>query len=207
MRLRTVLTIALGAMALTACNQLVSKEPWFQPDPAAPALRDGVWSSVKADCAFDESMPAKDWPDCTDWLVLKDGRPVDGQLAGGESTPDSPLDGSIVLSPGDPMIWQLEMLSKSENAKPERHFEYYGVEADAHDQEGRITKLTVWPILCGPPGENGRVTKHPWPGLTIVDGSCTAASAAIVRESARRSLKLTLEKDLPKLRWVRDGSR
>lgn len=208
MRLRAILPIVVCATALAGCNLLVSKEPWFQTDPSAPALRDGVWRAVDADCAFDDSVPVQRWPDCSDWAVLKDGRPVAARAGNKTIAPGASANGSLVLSPGNPMIWQAETLSRSGGGKPERHFDYYSVDIEARDPDARITKVTIWPIFCGPFDEDGQVTVRPWPGLAVVDNNCTAASAEAVREAARRSRKLVVEKgDLPKLRWVRDGSR
>lgn len=211
MRLLAILCLPASTLVLAGCNQLISKEPWFQPDPTAPVLRDGVWRSVKADCVFDDSTPVKRWPDCSDWFVLKDGKSVVQKgmdTEGKKAEPDSLTDGDLVVAPGDPMIWQIASRSESEDGKPERHFDYYGVGIDARDHEGRITKLTAWPIFCGPLDKDERVTKRPWPGLTVVDDNCTAASAETVRQAARHARKMIAERnDLPGLRWVRDDFR
>lgn len=195
-------------MTLAGCNQLVSKEPWFQPDPSAPGLRDGIWRGVEADCAFDESAPVQRWPDCADALVVKDGKPVGTPPARADEATAKSMDRNLIWAPGNPVILQMESRSKSKDGKSERSFDYYGANADAQDPAGRITTISIWPIVCGPLGEDERVTKHPWPGLTVAGDNCTAASAETVREAARHSLKLMVEKGArPQFRWVRDGAR
>lgn len=218
MRLRAILCLAASTLALAGCNQLISAEPWFQPDPAAPALRDGIWREVEVDCAFDDSRPVARWPDCADGFIVKDGKPAGEPPVGTEKKGEVAAgwtDGSLVVSPGDPMIWRAEMLDKSDDGKPARFFIYAAVQIDARDSTGKVTQMTRWPVICGPlvagkypetAGEN--VTSRPWPGLTVADGSCTAASASAVREAARLSYReAVLKENLGHIKWVRDGLR
>jgi hypothetical protein len=86
-------------------------------------------------------------------------------------------------------------------------FCYDAARATGFDAEGRITALETWPVLCGPwPRKGGNVTDRPWPGLSIVEDNCNAASEAALRAAARRSHDVALSRRfIARLHWVRDG--
>lgn len=208
MHLRTVLSLAFSAAALAVagCNHVVSTEPWFQQEAGSPKLRDGVWLGADADCAFDETRPVERWPSCASPGFVKNGALLQQSMGSAWKSADGTVD--IVIAPGAPLIAQIEKPDKMDDGSSERLFLYYGMEAKAQDPAGRITGAILWPVICGPVEGGERVTRRPWPGLTVAQSDCTAASAEAVREAAGHSRKLAAEKGgLATFRWVRDGSR
>jgi len=89
---------------------------------------------------------------------------------------------------------------------PHPTFCYDAIRATAFDGEGHITAVEAWPVVCGPWPKDGNVTDQPWPGLTLVDDNCHAASEAALREAARKSRDVVRAREgVTRLHWVRDG--
>lgn len=194
------------ALALGGCNAVISDRPFFTSEPSAPELRNGLWRAVEANCRFDERKPVERWPDCAGWAVVREGETLSFAAADVEkratrrwvATP-------FVVGGGDPLILQQ---SCAEGDGADLRYCYSGMNILARDAGGRATHVEVWSVSCGPLASGDRVTRTPWPGLTIRGDNCLPDSAATIREAATRSLELN-GKDTPltQLYWVRDGYR
>lgn len=204
---------------LIGCNMVVSDRPWFSETDAAgaPALRDGLWVMLEdADCRFDDSLPADQWPECAGALTVEGNRLTsrewDQPEAGGPRTLSSTDRAEIVLAAGNPRIMQFRSLGKAgDNGKEDSGWFYVGIRPTAQDASGRITAFNRWLVQCGPPPPPGGryVTRHPFRGLTVMGSDCTATSLAALRNAAARSERLRNSKgqiDTPPAHWVREGN-
>jgi len=224
----------LGLICLCACNVVLTKTPLFAAQDAAgaPTLRPGVWVFAhEAGCKFDERQPFLDWPNCAGGglVGLNDIAGQKQNAAKGvlEHTP-------VILASGDPRVLQLQIsidvsagasasasgdataaASASATGPQAMPWGYGAVRPTLHDDQGRITAFSFWPILCGPPppkkgkddlGLSG--TEHPLPGLTMQDNNtdCTTDSKDALRGAARAS-EAWADKPLAQAHWVRDGDR
>lgn len=229
MRLPGWTLLLATTLALPACaNRVVSEKPWFDAaQAAASTLRDGVWRAEDAACKVVETEPAEQWPACASWSYVRPGQFVglDSNKGGKSEQPSyewSPID--HVLVAGEPMIDQLKGCALTEKAQaavdagrePEASdpdaltdYCYAAIKPISRDERGQIVRVETWPVLCGPWGEDhSKVTRNPWPGLTVVKDNCTAADEASLREAARRSYEVARESGDVQIRhWVRDGYR
>lgn len=204
--------IAGSVLLLSACNMVVSKEPWFTPADAAgsPKLREGLWAALqKPDCKFDPAEAVQDWPACAEPVLVK-GDTYSGPSGSDDARATDPSQWDKVhhlLVGGRPMIDQLKM---GEGKGPEeRGFLYLGFEPSAQDAEGRITAARIWPVVCGPlppKGKRGAVTTKPFKGLTIDGMACTARDIAALRGAAMLSDAMLKDgkKNAVTLRWLKD---
>ena len=196
-------------LLLGGCNRVHSEQPLFfaSDAPDAPRLRDGLWViETDDDCRFNAGKPVNRWPDCADWMLVRNGEILgfdppgkDEPTGGGEWTTIP-----YVLAAGAPLVLQL---ATTEDGKLDH--QYFGVKPTA-GSAASIAAVVSWPVLCGPPppkaakGEKRRfVTLQPLPGLTLTDESCTTDSAEAVRNAAGPSRGWS--DDLGKARWVRDA--
>ena len=210
---------------LTACNVVVSEEPWFAKADTvgAPALRDGLWVNVSDDCKVDETKPTEQWPDCAgatyvrgnEWLSMQweevgRGRRARRSFAGWEAMP-------TLIAAGTPLILQVGGESASSaprgdatdtnDADFEWHYWYQAFRPTQFDDAGRVTAFEMWPVKCGPEPtgpEPGSVTERPFPGLTIIEDNCLAKDVDALRRAAALSEDLGVWRTS---RWVRDGWR
>jgi hypothetical protein len=207
--------LALAASALSACNIVATKQPLFTQADASPHhLRDGVWEP-KPDsdkCVFDESTPVDSWPECVDPVLVRNGELLSWQR--GAKVWKSDDTSKVLIVAGDPLI--LQLYDKPEQSDPV--YLYAGLDPK-FDAEGRIIAFQAWPVVCGPPpppapGQKASDdalaagTKTPFPGMTMDEKgqSCTTTDPAALRNAARASRAL-VKKDLPAMRWIRDGDR
>jgi hypothetical protein len=59
-----------------------------------------------------------------------------------------------------------------------------------------------------PEDDPTKVTKNPWPGLTVVGDNCVAADEAALRDTAMRSYDVARQTQrAKKMHWVREGYR
>lgn len=209
------------SLALTACNRVVTTTPVFsvQDAASAPKLRDGLWmvegetvassydrsSGDDEVCVFDMRRPVTRWPDCAEWVLVRDGEilhPGGAKKAKPEwqSTP-------MVLAAGDPLILQAGMIDEEDPAETE--YGYFGITVTQADERGRVIAFDHWMTLCGPPPPQGKgeATRYlTWdllPGLTAEGDNCTTASKDAVRGATVASRAWS--KGRSSLRWVRDS--
>ncbi len=206
---RTVMALA-GALALGGCNAVVTPTPLFtlSDQASGPAPRLGVWRfEDKSDCNVDEAKPMGDWPACAQGLVWKTGG-MAGFYDKDGATPVWKVQ-PLIFAPGTPNIIQAALQISGGVTTTATPYVYAGARATKTDGEGRISALTLWPVMCGPPppGDAGGMTKQLLPGLTAKpdDPACTTTSVAALRNAAKASEAWT-----PKVlngHWVRDGEK
>lgn len=166
--------LAACLLGLSACNVVVSKEPWFTAAEAAPmpAFRAGLWASAAPDCRFDETRPAERWPDCAEasfvrgdehWAMqwtYSDQRGRHRRTFGGWERAD-PLSGGLLVANGDHLILQFrsqdeEGASAPDQAEPAGEeatpapYMYAALRLLRHDEHGKLTALEGWIVQCGP---------------------------------------------------------
>jgi hypothetical protein len=134
----------------SACIAVGSREPlFFSADVGnAAAPRTGLWVSPDADCRFDPSAPASEWPDCANATVVR------AHVLGPPNDPAHLMD--YVLTGTDPRILQMPW-PMSDRKKGAPSYSYVGVKPTRTDDQGRFVEAQVWIVLCGeqtPPGRN-----------------------------------------------------
>lgn len=207
--MRVILAV-IAALAVCACNWVVTKAPLFGPADAARAakLRPGVWSAgASSDCKFDERAPITTWPDCAGRLVIRGDRWVTLDKKDGRWVwTNQPA----LLTGGTPQILQTPPNADAKTS--DAGYSYYGLLGKTHDRSGRVTAFTVWPVLCGPPapkapGDEPSPPVHPFPGITmdLGDSDCTTTSREALRSAADAS-RLWADTALT-AHWVRAGDR
>lgn len=209
--LKGVAGLAMAA-SLSACNLVITTEPTYTAADAAgaPPVKDGLWATVEKGCEVDLKKPATEWPECANWIVVKDGAMT------GVGDDGEPFKVPFVLAAGDPRVMQIEMQEKADGP---RLYIYLGVKPLKTDAQGRITEYTGWIVQCGPPppkdykrpdGKPQFGTLKPSPGMVMdaEQSGCTPASKAALTGAARLSERY--EGSEPKgeaTRWVRDGDK
>ncbi|HWA62199.1 MAG TPA: hypothetical protein VG939_12540 [Caulobacteraceae bacterium] len=211
MRLRAALGL-LALLTLPACNVVVTKAPLFTADDeqGAPPMRPGVWAFQDSECANDESKPLVQWADCAGGGVVEAGRITGHDTKDGKDKWDVV---PFVLAAGRPRIAQV--MFQEAGAGPGGSAAPYGyaaVRPTAFDGQGRITAVTYWLVLCGPPPKPAKDprrialgTRHPLPGMIMKPGDpvCTTTSRQALLGAARAS---EAWKDKPmNAHWVREA--
>ena len=221
-----------AAALLGGCNVVVSQTPVFTAadSAGAPPLRDGLWISVKPDCAVDETKPLAAWPDCADSFVAKAGE-LRGTSEKERGKPGTPY----VIAAGDPLVLQAQpdievsggadasasggatasasaSVTATQSAPPP--YMFLAVHPLALDAQGRMVRIEEWPVMCGPPppdpkpgtppDKQSMVTLHPLPGLKIQDQVCTPNGKAAVLGAAKASHAYGPSQTS---HWVRDQER
>lgn len=194
--------VAAPSVLLAGCNMVVSERPWFSSADAenAAKLKPGLWALSKCD-------PGNALH-CTTLTIEVTGselrRHEPNDLPAEATRQDALLEKTRVnylVIPGDPIIIQVQM-----RAPPELQREpganttaYLGFAPTERDADGQVIAGAVWPLVCGPepkPGdanyglqdEQGSVTNHPLPGLTMADGfTCVANDRATLVRVARET--------------------
>jgi hypothetical protein len=172
------LTLLLGG-----CNRVYSHQPLFHDTAGLPAIRAGVWRMVDPD-------PSAAPPSAR--VLIRPGGRI---LLIGE-------DGSrtrLRVYMGDPLILQ----HKASEDEGVRGYVYYGARIRTRDAFGQATRLSLWPVTCGPAppaAQDGTarqwVTAAPYPGLIPDGDNCLAWSPQAVRNAARASEALEPAMDL-----------
>ena len=206
--MRRMIAVLIGTLLLGGCNAVITPTPLFTlaDQAGGPAPRLGIWRfEIKSDCAVDESKPIGDWPECAQGLVWKEGG-VAGFYDRASGAPVWKVQ-PLIFAPGTPGIVQAEMNVSGDIKVDGKPSAYAGARATKSDDQGRITALVIWPVLCGPPppGQADGMTKTLLPGLSAKPEApvCTTASVAALRNAAQASEAWT-----PKTisgHWVRDG--
>lgn len=205
----------LAASLLGGCNLVISEQPWFAADAAAPRLKQGLWVNLDPNgCTFDSAKPVDDWPECAEPMIVRGDSYVvrDENSENGNKWEEL----AHVVAAGTPLVDQIEWRRKDKAA-----YLYMGLAATARDADGAITEVKRWLVQCGPldpPGKDKQVeagpprmvTSRPFAGLTLdASNNCTAASADALRGAAGLSEALASEDgNSPVMgHWVREGSR
>lgn len=206
--MKAIIGMVFTAALLAGCNTVVTPTPLLTMENrgTGPALRLGVWRFEMTDaCDVDETKPLGDWPQCANGLMLKDGG-VAGyydRAAGSAEWKMAPL----IFAPGTPGIIEAQVNLGGDIKTDATPYAYAAARTTRSDDQGRITAIVVWPVLCGPPppGANAGLTKHLLRGLTAKpdDPVCTTSSVQALREAAKAS-ESWAEKTV-KAHWVRDG--
>lgn len=200
-------------LLMGGCNLVTTDQPLFfaSDAPDAPRLRNGLWvidDVDGSDCRFDPGMPVNRWPDCADWMLVRDGELL------GYDPPENEYGADVgewtrrlfILAAGEPMVLQFEEPS---NERPT--FLFLGLEATAGDST-RIIAIRTWPVVCGPPPPHGAmigdkrryVTLDPLPGLIVnSERGCTATEASVVRNAASWS-RSRANDQVGGAHWIRD---
>lgn len=206
----------IGALLLLGgCNMVITQAPLFTTadEAGAPPLRPGVWASTPdASCVFDERTPVSTWPSCANGGVTRDGS-IGGFHDDGQSKSTLTMMDDVVAA-GDPRVLQLHVgeAAPSADLSVSGYF-YIALRATKTDDQGRITAMTSWPVLCGPPPPNSATTsgkmefgtKAPFPGLVMDQDktNCTTTSQAALRHAASASEQYSA--GVSPSHWVRDG--
>jgi hypothetical protein len=211
-----LIPLLLAALALSACNQVYSRQPLFPEahEGGDPEFRPGLWSisGYNENCAFDIRKPLKDWPGCAVGLEFRRGQMF---LVTGH---DRALGLTIRLVPGDPVVlqghWHTDVLKDPRAPEPKDAdnpfygWTYWAVTPGARmDQAGQMMEAQVVQAECGPlplhaPGETPpKVTDRPFPGLKLVRDNCQAQDRDAVKRALQLSASLGNQRTL---KWVRD---
>ncbi len=201
------------ALLLGACNRVHTDHPLFFAEDArgAPLLRNGLWvvedslGAVADDepCRFDARKPVTRWPDCAEWMLVRDGELLgyDREKGGQGSWTSVPF----VLAKGEPAVLQIGVTGDDGPTT----YSYFGLQPIRSDAGG-VVAFHSWPVLCGPPPPPAKkdekprfVTLEPLPGLTVVEDNCTADAAGPVRAAAAASRAWT-DDAVGGARWIRD---
>lgn len=211
MRAAFLLTAVIG---LGGCSTVESIKPWFAASDAqgAAPLHPGVWSVLRDQpCKFQEQAPVSQWPLCTGVIVVRERDLLILQRDAGQLKWQGV---SYVLAAGDPRILEMGAPDAAASEAAAGQWLYLGVEPVSKDSQGRITKLSYWPVLCSggaakAPASNGAADspEEPtptFPGLKSVDnGDCVADSKQALSEAAR----ISRQSGTSEARWIRDGDR
>lgn len=204
------------AASLSACNMVITTEPTFlAADQGAPALREGLWINEEKGCDVDTKTPATTWPECANWIVVKDFA-MSGIGEKGEA-----FNVPFVLAGGDPRVLQvrIEDDKKGEDGKAAALYLYMAIKPLKTDKQGRITAYRGWMVQCGPPppkdakkpdGNPRYGSLEPFPGMILdadLSGCGPEDKAALVRAAG---LSEKYDEDAAKgesSRWLRDGDK
>ena len=201
MRTWTALSGLLAAAALSACDIVDDHAPTFSPSQAVSPLKPGLWQTPTG-CETARPLPRStfcvphgDGLSALQWVITP--KALFGAHRG--DTPDLPAGMPYVISPGAPMLMQIQAdvpdkPDKSPGLRAGLHVWFLALEPTSRDAAGRITAFTVWPVMCGPTPHAGSpnfdetdVTKHPFAGLAMDGMTCTARDAASIRAAALAS--------------------
>lgn len=197
--------IALGfacGLVLSACNMVVSSEPWLATSVDAPVMKPGLWAMLEdEDCEVDADLALEFWPDCAEATVISD----DGSWYSQKEDSDEWEMITPVLEYDDPVIGQIE-LPKEIAAKEggEALFLYFALQPERYDSQGKISAMRYWLVQCGPLSTSGRSgfrsTDAPFDGLTVREDNCEAESIEALRNAA--ALSLDLPDGSKPARWI-----
>jgi hypothetical protein len=221
--LRTLALLA-AALLLGGCNLVVSETPVFSAADAAgaPPLKPGVWAAPQPNCDFKPSAPLAQWPKCAGGAAITPTAILATADPSLLATPDQPASAAAktmkvpyVLAAGDPRVMQIHFVLPIDPAIKAAFFYFIALKPIAHDADGRITDAQVWLIQYGPPpppsadssgakAEQGAITDHPLPGMTVTKGKCNPTDKAAVINAALPS-RAWAGDQLGVLHWVRDG--
>ena len=212
--------LLLAALGLGGCNLVMSEKPMFSLNDTAgaPGLRPGVWAAPDADCKFDPTKPADEWPKCASGSVLgaTTTRPISRKADAEENNTNlNPEPTPYLLVAGEPRILQVAVTFPNDKGKKATFYLYMGINPLARDSEGRIIKAEGWFVQCGPPPPKDAkphadaavgdafVTRKPLPGMKVSKGGCEPRDAAAVRGAVipSRAWADTINPTY----WVRDG--
>lgn len=175
--MRTLVWLLSLCAALSACNMAVSDHPMLAGEPRSPLeLKDGVWLAEDKDCKVNTERPARRWPKCADWFLIRQGKIVG---APGAKPGELPVD--IIIADGQPPL--LEFPLKEEDETTAKGYAYIALEAVRFDPVGAATELRLWPVACGVEEHSEGVQdniRH-FPGM---DKDCHPASVAVLRTAA-----------------------
>ena len=208
MGLRLVAILGLGLLTGACTNMVYSERPLFEGQTAAEGLhfRAGLWAAPDKGCRFNPARPLAAWPKCANGQAFDDTGPVGV----------SPTENVSAFADGEVVIFQTETRDRKPADHPDASdlpFSYSAMGGLRRDADGRIVRFQEWFVQCGPPhsakpaGTRFRtapateITRHPFPGLTIIGENCVATEAASVRHAARSSRRLGAST----ARWMRDG--
>ena len=213
--LRGLTILALAAM-LAGCNVVYSEQPLFtrKDSVGAPVLRPGLWLiRSSGDCAFDETLPTRKWPECADDRGTIIGGPADKPSMGGQP---------IVLAAGDPIVAQVRDRDDHGDAR----YYFAGLQPKARDAAGRVVAFRWWVARCGPPpprpppadasaapaaGDAAKpvpvipdsyVSSTPLPGLEVRGYDCVARDPKVVRAAVAASPSWP-DIEIESAHWVR----
>jgi hypothetical protein len=209
--MRASFVAVLGvALLSSACSNLVySARPLFDGQPTADLrFRPGLWAAPAKGCRFNAVRPLSAWPKCANGAVFDAAGPVGDPVVN-----EKPA----VFESGGAVIIQSENEKRDPPDRPDAAslpYSYLAIGRLNRDAGGRITRFSEWLVQCGPPHLTRKprkadgpaqsdVTRHPFPGLTVLGDNCEATDAASVRHAATASRAF----GATGARWVRDGSR
>ena len=183
--------VLAAALALGACNLVVTDEPMFNDADSASSvvMKPGVW-------VFDTPCPAEKQAqnECeapTPFLITASDIRKTDQTDPSLSEPPMPY----VLVAGDPPIAQIEAQSPEAGARADTFYIYAAVHPTKFDDDKKVVVAEVWPIMCGPPpapgqggGKDGDATTQPLEGMKMGDGAqCTPFNKGVLANAVQPS--------------------
>ena len=220
---------ALALVSLSACNMVVSEQPWFDA-ASGPQLKDGLWANLDTpDCVVDPAKMLAQWPECAQPMMIRgnaySGPPVGTDPAAAAARFDTSKWQPVahVLADGTPQIDQIfvEPPAGSDGAPAaadrKAMYLYIAVKPIVRDSAGLITETKRWPVLCGPMPKNPKdkngkpnfTTDQPFAGLTVVEAVCIAKDPAALRSAAAQSEGVAQAAGFAIItsRWISDGAK
>ena len=220
--LRTLAALA-AVLLLGGCNLVVSETPVFTAADAAgaPPLKPGIWAAPQPNCDFKPADPLAQWPKCAGGAAITPTAILAAVDPSSLMAPDQPPPASAkpplkvpyVLAAGDPRVMQIHFVLPIDPAIKAAFFYFIALRPIAHDADGRIIDAEVWLVQCGPPpppsgkgaaADQGAITDHPLPGMTVTKGECNPTGKAAVLNAAQPSHAWAGDQ-VGTLHWVRDG--
>jgi hypothetical protein len=221
MRRLPILLAVLALPALSACNQVYSRQPLMSEarEQGDPELRPGLWSAAgyNDDCVFDIRKSRRDWPACAVGIEVRRGQLF--MITGH----DRALADTYRLIDGQPLLMQLHFSADiltdpripepRDTDNPFYGWTYAAITPLQTDAAGRVVVAQMVQATCGPPRSKTDpppphsalapplVTSRPFAGLTVVGNNCVAKDLDTVKNALAQSAKLGPPSPM---RWIRD---
>ncbi len=197
--LNVSMLLILGALSAGCSNRVVADTPRYsQADRSSTFVRkDGLWLIDDVKCDIDALRPVAEWPVCAQWFIVRNGDVIVGRSVAAQ---DAEASGHEVTVDSSPLLQEISDCPQSSRAASEGEpsgkdpdirevrYCYNGLAIHAVDQNDRVARYALWPVICGPRTRKDQaVTDIPWDGLKIRGENCLAESEGALLHAARQS--------------------